>query len=437
MKNTTKYIVIAVVAILLIAGVSLLVFGVPNIEDWDENDLQIDGKWEKDVILRYADGSTESLADKSSPLTLYHNGNPVTSVELLITARATTPSGADPWDNVEIDLTATTCTASFYNSTTTTVVWSEVEDTYTSVVGAVDGNWFDVLGMFVDLEAVSDDTWEGGDTFKFDLGGSIQFRGTSTAGDVGNWNPVNIPDIVSFSLTFVGRDLILEWGDNVDWGGGEDWESLPTTGDMNGDGDLNSADALYLTHWLNGDAGYETLYANPDVDCSGTAADEDVTYLQCYLTGNPSCDPLYDGCYGGGGGNPTGFVVEVLDANIPGGGSGYTDVVLWNADNVGSIEFDLTFMNGVLDYDTFADGYDFSSVFCSHVPGSSTDTIEILAYDSASVDGDATVVRVYFDALVSSGTTSVNINNVEVYDATAQGNPITPDDVLGGTITFT
>ena len=69
--------------------------------------------------------------------------------------------------------------------------------------------------------------------------------------------------------------------------------SLPKTGDINGDGKVNSADVRYLANHIAGTAGYEKVYADPDINCDGLVNDDDVAYLQKHLTGDPDHKQLY------------------------------------------------------------------------------------------------------------------------------------------------
>ena len=67
----------------------------------------------------------------------------------------------------------------------------------------------------------------------------------------------------------------------------------PRTGDINGDGKVNSGDAQYLANHIAGTAGYEKVYADPDIDCNGKVNQDDVDYLQKHLTGDPAYKQLY------------------------------------------------------------------------------------------------------------------------------------------------
>ena len=67
----------------------------------------------------------------------------------------------------------------------------------------------------------------------------------------------------------------------------------PRTGDINGDGKVNSADVRYLANHIAGTAGYEKVYADPDIDCNGKVDDDDVHYLARHLVGDPDYKQLY------------------------------------------------------------------------------------------------------------------------------------------------
>jgi hypothetical protein len=65
------------------------------------------------------------------------------------------------------------------------------------------------------------------------------------------------------------------------------------TGDMNGDGKVNSGDVRYLGMFLAGDPAYSPLYADGDVNGDGNVNSGDVRYLGMFLAGDPDYHPLY------------------------------------------------------------------------------------------------------------------------------------------------
>ena len=70
--------------------------------------------------------------------------------------------------------------------------------------------------------------------------------------------------------------------------------NLVLTGDMNGDGDLNSADARYLMMHMMGAPGYETLHSGDgDVNNDGSLNSADARYLMMHMMGHPDYTPLY------------------------------------------------------------------------------------------------------------------------------------------------
>jgi hypothetical protein len=73
------------------------------------------------------------------------------------------------------------------------------------------------------------------------------------------------------------------------------YAGLPLTGDINGDGNLNSGDTLFLAHHIAGDTGYETCSAHPDINWDGDVNQLDVDYLGNHLVGNPAYAELYPG----------------------------------------------------------------------------------------------------------------------------------------------
>jgi PKD repeat protein len=64
-------------------------------------------------------------------------------------------------------------------------------------------------------------------------------------------------------------------------------------GDMNGDGNVNSADVRYLALHLAGNPSYAVLHSDGDVNSDGNVNSADVRYLALYLAGNPAYTPLY------------------------------------------------------------------------------------------------------------------------------------------------
>ncbi len=67
----------------------------------------------------------------------------------------------------------------------------------------------------------------------------------------------------------------------------------PKTGDMDGNGEVNTLDVEYLSSYTRGEIGYTTIYAHPDVNCNGRVDIEDAGYLMAHLN-NPTENPLYN-----------------------------------------------------------------------------------------------------------------------------------------------
>jgi PKD repeat protein len=65
------------------------------------------------------------------------------------------------------------------------------------------------------------------------------------------------------------------------------------SGDMNGDGNVNSGDVRYLALYLAGDPDYNPLHDDGDVNSDGNVNSGDVRYLALYLAGDPDYSPLY------------------------------------------------------------------------------------------------------------------------------------------------
>jgi len=65
------------------------------------------------------------------------------------------------------------------------------------------------------------------------------------------------------------------------------------TGDINGDGALNSADIRHLVLYIIGRPGYEYIFTNPDIDSNNIVNTDDAIYLFMYIVGDPEYGELY------------------------------------------------------------------------------------------------------------------------------------------------
>jgi len=65
------------------------------------------------------------------------------------------------------------------------------------------------------------------------------------------------------------------------------------SGDINGDGIVNSGDVRYLAKYIVGEPLYAPLFASGDINSDGKMNSADIRYLSLYLVGNPSYTPLY------------------------------------------------------------------------------------------------------------------------------------------------
>jgi len=87
---------------------------------------------------------------------------------------------------------------------------------------------------------------------------------------------------------YFGYNYFMNNGGNGN-GNGE-W---PHTGDINGDGNVNSGDARYIAMYLTGDPLYQDPQDDMDTDCDGDVDDDDSAYLQSHLAGIPGYETLY------------------------------------------------------------------------------------------------------------------------------------------------
>jgi hypothetical protein len=67
----------------------------------------------------------------------------------------------------------------------------------------------------------------------------------------------------------------------------------PYSGDMNGDGNLNSADVLYLARYLIKYPGFSPLHSAGDTNGDGNLNSADVRYLAMHFVGHPDYQELY------------------------------------------------------------------------------------------------------------------------------------------------
>jgi len=69
--------------------------------------------------------------------------------------------------------------------------------------------------------------------------------------------------------------------------------SLPTTGDINGNGQLTLVDAIYLAKHVGGFSGYEIIYADGDINANGQVTLVDEIYLAKHVGGFIGYEKIY------------------------------------------------------------------------------------------------------------------------------------------------
>jgi hypothetical protein len=109
MKKKNQYIIGTIAVLAVVASVAFYSFGgVDWISDWlkpGQTNDGLTGEWSIDAFIVYADGSKKSLKSDTSSLWMEDiDGNPITSVEYVVSAQATRDTRPGAFESVEIDL---------------------------------------------------------------------------------------------------------------------------------------------------------------------------------------------------------------------------------------------------------------------------------------------------------------------------------------------
>jgi len=388
MRKKTSAFLIGVIVVFAVIGAYFITTTVAdNIDDWMGDISIMSGQWKQDIKFTLADGRVENL----NTMSLWHEDTQVTDVSITISARAYTPAGKDPWEDVEVDLAACSLGATYGDSVNTTTIWSDSRDQTGMVTGAVDGDWFVVMSESFDLESASDDTWESGDVLSFVLSGAINYRG-STGTESSDWKTIDSPGLADIYLSYVGKDIMLEWQDSIDWDGGT------TTYDTDGDGVNDEIDNCPLT-------------PNPDqIDTDGDGAGD-------------ACDTYDDG--------ELRLVIE--DATVNYGDTVDVNIYLYNAENIENIRV----YSEILD--TFfieCTGVSWDSSDFSQVTSGYNDVVGWFRGEASSPIGGNLNVCTFTYLGTNLGTSELSLDNTNLQILDGYGSPVYPI-LQNGVITVT
>jgi len=205
-----------------------------GITDWSQGNIgNIDGKWKVNIKLTFDDGTSEFYNDikEDSALTVLYGGSEVTKVTWYLEALAETPSNADAWDSVDLDLgvdaTLSLKTEIIQGANT---YWSNTDNfpVYDSTYHMMDidtGIWVGVCSHEVNLETATDGISSGLYSIKFTPSGTIFYRGVDYPGDeynpgedpikTGDWVEGDLPAAAEFAITLEQEAVSVQFRDNI------------------------------------------------------------------------------------------------------------------------------------------------------------------------------------------------------------------------------
>jgi len=191
-----------------------------------------------DLTLNFADGTSKTITGTTgNPLSVEYNGAEVSSAEWRMKAQANTPSGAEPYDHVEINLNPTTAGFSESNFALNSKVlynmgdnqwrthWSESTSAALQVVDVpVDSSSPTVLYthtvVFDNVFSVSDSSQY---SYKlvFDPTGYCIYRGNEAGGgNPGEWQTVALGAqnmACEYPIDLINQDVTVSWDSQVVW----------------------------------------------------------------------------------------------------------------------------------------------------------------------------------------------------------------------------
>lgn len=236
-----KTIIISAVVILVLIGAIFYSTGffssAENEFDLPCDDENLQMKSKIDLSLLFADGSKKTVTGSlGEPLTVEYDGVEVTSVDWVMSVAASTPTGADAYDNVRVTLTPTSLNEysgsasedfSLYMECypaddSSNPIWTDTSSPPAGHVKFVmpNGAYNILTSETVSMDDVFTSSDDGGlYVFRFSVDGYGCYQGTSTSGD-GEWNDVYLPNegmTSTYSLNYINMDVTVDWDATVEW----------------------------------------------------------------------------------------------------------------------------------------------------------------------------------------------------------------------------
>jgi hypothetical protein len=220
-----------IVIVIIAAGVLSYTYfdSQDNTEEFESEDMNLGGEWETDLLFTFADGSTKKLSDLEKGLSVYFNDQKVDYVTWTLSAEASTPDGADAYENCEFSFydidTDGNDFSLLFNAEHDTIddniinrVYSPLDDgPVQDVVIPVDGSKNELWSKQIDLNSVFDKKFEGSYTVKFlALNGPPKYRGSSTD-ETGNWQTDGDIPTPSFTVEVVGSEVTVNFDAGIEW----------------------------------------------------------------------------------------------------------------------------------------------------------------------------------------------------------------------------
>lgn len=234
-----------IIGAVVILGLIGLVFYSTGFFASAENEFDLPGSDENlevaariDLTLNFADGESKTITGKSgSPLSVEYNGNEVSSVSWQMKAKAMTPSGSEPYDEVEINLNPTTAGFSVSDFALDSIVqyntgdgqwrqhWTESTEATNQIISLIPdiGSYTVLYEHTVNFENVFDDSDSSDYSYKmvFDPTGYCVYRGAGGyAGGYGEWQQVSLGSqnmACEYPIDYINNQATVDWTSTVNW----------------------------------------------------------------------------------------------------------------------------------------------------------------------------------------------------------------------------
>jgi len=201
--------IVAILVIVMLAFVTIVVIAGDGIwstpwEDDDDDDIpdsgSIGGEWGQEIVIEYADGTSESLKSSmdslQTKLSINIGGKEVSMIKYNLKAKATGVG----YNLVDVDLQNYVASWNLNDGNTVVNTVTTTASNYPPTIRTieVDGSWHTVFGVTRDATTIApSDLAAGTYTLSLVPSGSLSYEKD------GAWIDADLPDTISFEVTIV------------------------------------------------------------------------------------------------------------------------------------------------------------------------------------------------------------------------------------------